>query len=594
VLVAGVAETARVAGGADALFSVRWRDRDHPIDPRGHDLVERFRLVGTVPEWTFSVGDVRLVKRVWMEQGEDTTYVRYSHQRGDRPLELSIDVFVEHRPFHETTAGAGWTMQTTETDGSVVVSAFEGAVPVVIMCDGGRIEARHVWHEAEYLEAESDRGLDATSDRLLAATVTVTLPRGRSATLRLSVLAGEADGDEALARRRRRDAELVAGFERAPAWVRRLVWAADQFVVTRGTGQGSGTSAIAGYPWFEDWGRDAMIALPGLLLATGRQAEAAEILSTYASSVVDGLIPNRFPDQAERPEYNTADATLWFITAVGEFWQATADESVVRRLWPTLTAIVAHHLEGTRHGIGVDPADGLLRAGEPGLQLTWMDAKVGDHVVTPRMGKPVEVNALWYHALRVMHELAESLEEDGSDYARHAAHAGAGFSRFWDARLGYCLDVLDGPDGDDPTLRPNQILAVSLSHSPLTIERRKSVVDTCWQELFTPYGLRTLARSTVAYRGRYRGGPVERDSAYHQGTVWPWLLGHFARAHHRVYRDATTALSFLDAIPGHLTEAGVGTVSEIFDGDPPHRPGGTPAQAWSVAVVLRTWQELSA
>lgn len=565
VIVAGIAETATIADHQIPLFSSRWRDGTHPVDPAGFESLERFRLVGSVPEWTFALGSARLTKRVWMEHGEHTTYVRFDHNRGDEPIHLCVDVFVEHRPFHQTTLG-GWEMGTRPVSGAagVEVSAFDGAEPIFITCSSGSVEPHHVWYEAEFLEAEDARGLDATTDSLLAATAAVTLEPGGSVTIRLGVECREIDGD-ALERRQRKDAELLEGHDLSPAWIRRLVLAADQFVVDRSGDDDKGATVIAGYPWFEDWGRDTMIALPGLLLTTGRFHEAATVLSTFAEFVVDGLVPNRFPDRGEPPEFNSVDATLWFVAAVGEYSRAAGDHDLVRRLWPVLVDIVGHYQHGTRHGIGVDPTDGLLAATDPGIQLTWMDAKVGDWVVTPRMGKPIEVNALWYHCLRVMESLAGRLGEDGSHFGDAANRVATSFQRYWNNQLGFCFDVIDGPDGpdgNDPRLRPNQLLAVSLGHSALEPDQMRAVVDVCARELFTPMGLRTLGPREPGYRGRYRGDPLDRDAAYHQGTVWPWLLGPFVTAHHRVHGNAETALSFLDAIPLHLAEAGIGSVSK--------------------------------
>ncbi len=589
MLVAGLSETATIGSSTIPLFSSRWRDGTHPVDPAGFERLERFRLSGSVPEWTFALGSNRLTKRVWMEQGEHTTFVRFDHDRGTDLIRLSMDVFVEHRLFHETTRG-GWEMDVRSASHSegVEVAAFDGAVPIFITCSAGTVEPRHVWYEAEFLEAEEDRGLGATTDSLLAATVRVSLEPGGSVTIRLGVERGQIE-ESALERRRCRDAALLDGHDRSPDWIRRLVLSADQFVVKRSGDDDVGATVIAGYPWFEDWGRDTMIGLPGLLLATGRSEEAAAVLSTFADFVVDGLIPNRFPDRGDRPEYNTVDATLWFLAAVGAYSEFTGDQDLVGRLWPVLVDIVDHHLAGTCHGIGVDVRDGLLAASEPGLQLTWMDAKVDDWVVTPRMGKPVEVNALWYQCLRVMESLAGMLGEDDSRFSVAAHRVAASFQRFWNEERGFCFDVIDGPDGNDARLRPNQLLAVSLGHSALLPDQMRAVVDVCGRELLTPMGLRTLGPDELEYRPRYRGGPIDRDASYHQGTVWPWLLGPFVTAHHRVYGDTGAALSFLDAIPLHLAEAGIGSVSEVGDGDPPHAPGGAVAQAWSVAEILRAW-----
>jgi predicted glycogen debranching enzyme len=380
--------------------------------------------------------------------------------------------------------------------------------------------------------------------------------------------------------------------------LRQLVLAADQFVVRRPTAADpDGQSIIAGYPWFSDWGRDTMIALPGLTLTTGRPEVAASILRTYAQFVDQGMLPNRFPDVGETPEYNTVDATLWYFVAVHEYVQATGDVALARELFPVLADIIDWHVRGTRYAIHMDEADGLLYAGEAGVQLTWMDAKVDEWVVTPRTGKAVEINALWYNALRIMADFAGQLEQDGSRYAALAERVAAGFERFWNAPLGYCYDVVDtpaghdGPGGSDGSLRPNQLLAVSLPHSPLPAERQRSVVDACARHLLTAHGLRSLSPDDKAYIGRYGGDRRKRDGAYHQGTVWGWLIGPFVLAHRRVYGDDAAARSYLMPLLRHLNDHGVGSISEIFEGDAPFAPRGCTAQAWSVAEVLRAWQK---
>jgi predicted glycogen debranching enzyme len=336
-----------------------------------------------------------------------------------------------------------------------------------------------------------------------------------------------------------------------------------------------------------------MIALPGLALTTGRPEIAARILRTFARYVDGGMLPNRFPDEQGPPEYNAVDATLWYFEAIAAYTEATGDDALVKDLFPTLESIVRAHVDGTRHGIGVDPADGLLRAGDADTQLTWMDARVDERAVTPRAGKPVEVNALWYNAMRVMTDFARRLGRPADAWASLAARAAAGFSRFWNSDSGHCYDVIDGPHGHDSALRPNQIFAASLRHSALSAAQQRGVVDACARRLLTPYGLRTLSPDDPAYRGRYDGDARGRDGAYHQGTVWPWLLGPFALAHHRVYGDKVVALAFLDPLRDHLDDYGIGSIAEVFDGDPPHAPAGCIAQAWSVAETLRAWSTLS-
>ena len=311
------------------------------------------------------------------------------------------------------------------------------------------------------------------------------------------------------------------------------------------------------------------------------------------------MLPNRFPDEGEVPEYNTVDATLWYFEAIRAYHEATKDDALLRDLYPALREIVEWHLQGTRFQIQVDPADGLLYSGEQGVQLTWMDAKVGDWVVTPRQGKAVEINALWYNALRIMADFSSRLGEPSEPYSDQAGRAAASFTRFWNEEAGHCYDVIDGPGGDDPALRPNQLFAVCLFHSPLPEVQQRAVVDACARHLLTSHGLRSLdpgrhqglAPHDPAYVGHYGGSRRQRDAAYHQGTVWGWLIGPFVRAHLRVYRDPATARSFLQPLLHQLESHGLGSLSEVFDGDPPFTPRGCIAQAWTVAEVLRVWKE---
>jgi predicted glycogen debranching enzyme len=304
------------------------------------------------------------------------------------------------------------------------------------------------------------------------------------------------------------------------------------------------------------------------------------------------MLPNRFPDAGEVPEYNTVDATLWYFQAVRAYHAVTGDDELLRQLYPVLADILDWHQRGTRYHIQMDAGDGLLFAGESGVQLTWMDAKVGDWVVTPRIGKPVEVNALWYGTLRSQAHFAHCLGYPSQPYDTLAERVANSFSRFWNPSTGYCYDVIDGPKGDDPTLRPNQIFAVSLSDSLLNREQQQRIVEACQTYLLTPVGLRSLAPSHPDYQGHYGGNQHQRDGAYHQGTVWGWLLGPFALAHWRVYQNPAQALTFLEGMAPHLSVHGLGTISEIFDGDSPFTPRGCFAQAWSVAEILRAWADL--
>ena len=368
-----------------------------------------------------------------------------------------------------------------------------------------------------------------------------------------------------------------------------LTRAADQFVVRRG----SGATVIAGFHWFSDWGRDTMIALPWLTLATGRYDDARGMLLAFAESVDRGMLPNRFPDAGETPEYNTVDATLWFFEAVRAFAAHTEDYDFLRtRLYPVLTDIIAWHVRGTRYGIRMD-TDGLLLAGEPGVQLTWMDAKIDGWVVTPRCGKPVEIQALWYNALRTMEDLARASGDQSnvSYYKELAGRARSAFAQlFWNESAGCLCDVVSG-ETRDGSIRPNQILAVSLFHSMLSGEKARAVVAVVERDLLTPYGLRSLAPSDGKYRGRYEGDPHSRDSAYHQGTVWPWLMGPFLtgylKVNDRSAKARKQAAEWLTETRRFIQDEGVGQIPEVFDSDAPRRPGGCLAQAWSVAESLR-------
>jgi predicted glycogen debranching enzyme len=600
LLVAKVHERVEYDGVARELGTNRWAGG--VVDPHGYREIERFRLDGTTPVWTYAVADALLEKRVWMEPAANTTYVRYEILRARRPVTLELKVLVNYRDYHGSTRGGGWQMSVAPVAHGLRVVAFDGARPLLLLAEGAEVSSAHAWHYAFELRRERERGLDAVEDHLHAGTVLASLAPGAALTLVCSAeTAPSTDGAEAWRRRARHEARVLDAWERAtpaardaPAWIRHLPLAADQFVAHRPLADDpDGVTVIAGYHWFGDWGRDTMISLPGLTLATGRPDVARRILTTFARFADRGMLPNRFPDAGEAPEYNTVDATLWYVDAIRAYHAATDDDGALKQLWPVLEEIVRWHREGTRYGIRQDPADGLLAAGEPGVQLTWMDAKVGDWVVTPRIGKPVEINALWYNALRSMAAFARRLGRPTKPWADAAGRVKAGFERFWNEAADSCHDVIDGPGGTEDALRPNQIFAVSLPESPLSAERQRRVVDVCARHLLTSHGLRSLAPGHSQYQGRYGGDQRARDGAYHQGTVWAWLLGPFALAHFRVYRDAAAARSFLAPLAHHLGDHGIGSIAEIFDGDAPFAPNGCIAQAWSVAETLRAWRELA-
>jgi predicted glycogen debranching enzyme len=601
-LVAKVDETVRYDALDYALATNRWASG--AIEPRGYVHIESFRLDGTTPVWRFAIGDALLEKRVWMRQGENTTYVQYTMLRGSQSMELDLRIFINYRDFHSNTHAGNWRMKIDAVKNGLQITAFDGAIPFYLLSAGAKVEPRHDWSRDYFLPLEKYRGLDDREDYLLAAAFRPVLQRNQSVTIIFSTNASTAlDGEVARAQNAKRESDLLAQWSSAdvtaasvaPAWVRQLILAADQFVVKRdvpnGPDDSDGKSIIAGYHWFGDWGRDTMIALPGLTLATGRAGIAKKILESFARYIDGGMLPNNFPDARGRPEYNTVDAALWFFEAVRQYFAATQDIETLAKLFPVMSQMIDAHMAGTRYHIHVDQADGLLYAGEPGVQLTWMDAKVADWVVTPRMGKPVEINALWFNALETMTSLAPAANKSPEPFTKLAERVKQSFSKFWNDRAGYCYDVLDAPGiGNDAALRPNQIFAVSLPQSPLPAKQQKAVVDICARRLVTSYGLRSLAQTEPGYQGHYGGNIRERDGAYHQGTVWGWLLGPFVLAHLRVYADRDAALSFLEPLGKQIHSHGLGTLSEIFDGEPPFTPRGCIAQAWTVAEVLRAWR----
>ncbi|HYL84320.1 MAG TPA: amylo-alpha-1,6-glucosidase [Candidatus Angelobacter sp.] len=598
-LVAKMEETAIYDGNEYALSTNRWASG--AVEPRGYLHIESFRLEGTTPIWRFALGDALFEKRIWMHQGENTTYVQYSVLRGSVPLRLTVKALVNYRDFHSSTHADDWRMQVESVEHGVRVTAFDRATPFYLLSAESKIEPKHEWHRDCFLPEEKARGLDDREDHLLAGETSVELAPSRSATFVLTTNAGaELNSARILAEHAERESKLLAKWSEgdtkvesnAPGWIRQLILAADQFLVERILPEvPDGKSVIAGYHWFADWGRDTMIALPGLTLATGSPEIARKILFAFARYVDGGMLPNNFPDAGGKPEYNTVDAALWYFEAVRQYFEATKDAEAVSKLYPILRQIISAHISGARYNIHVDQSDGLLYAGEDGTQLTWMDAKVEDWVVTPRIGKPVEVNALWYNALRTMATLAPIAGESAEPFQKMANTVRVNFTKFWNSQAGCCYDVIDAPRiGNDASLRPNQIFAVSLPESSLSREQQKAVVDVCSRRLLTSHGLRSLAQGEPGYQGHYTGGPRERDAAYHQGTVWGWLLGPFVLAHLRVYGDRRTALGFLEPLGNQISSYGVGTLGEIYDGDAPFTPRGCIAQAWTVAEVLRAWR----
>jgi glycogen debranching enzyme len=572
LLLAKLEETLVVDGRRHDLSANRYPGVIHP---QGHLLLKEFRQA-PFPVSVYAIGGLEIEKSVFMVQGENTTVVRYEVRAvaGAMPASCTLELrpLIAFRDYHATThENAALDPRFEIVAGSVKLTPYAGLPSLYLNHSGADIQPAGYWFRNLEYDRERERGLDFREDLFNPLVLVFDLSREASASV--------------VASTERRSAQVPAP---APLSESPLVRAAGQFIVRRG----SQTTVIAGYHWFGDWGRDTMIALPGLALATGRYDAAKSILQDFARYADRGMLPNRFPEAGETPEYNAADATLWFFEAVRAFAACTQDYDFVRgRLYDVLADIVAWHQRGTRYGIRVD-RDGLLRDGQPGVQLTWMDAKIGDWVVTPRCGKPVEIQALWYNALRIMQDLARRYGRvaDGDRYREMADRARDSFTPlFWNGAAGCLYDVVNG-DIRDASIRPNQIFAVSLFHQLLPPDKAKAVVDTVARHLLTPYGLRTLAPGDPRYRGRFEGDPASRDSAYHQGTAWPWLMGPFISAYLYVNGHSPAAQArakqWLTPLRQYAAQEGLGQVPEVFDGDPPQRPGGCIAQAWSVAALL--------
>jgi predicted glycogen debranching enzyme len=601
VLLSKLEETLLVDGRRYELSTNQYPGVMHP---RGDRLQTSFRL-DPFPVFTYEVEGILIEKSVLMVHGENTIVAQYelrekpgeSANRRLPTINCSLEVrpLIAFRDYHSLIReNAFLNPQVQTVEGLAVIKPYAELPSLYMAHDAHKLEASALWYRNFEYVRELERGFDFTEDLFNPFVLTFDLGGTRGANLIISTERREVKVSAALVQgeieRRRKITERVPGKDEL---VTALTAAGEQYIVARGAEK----TIIAGYHWFSDWGRDTMIALPGLTLVTGRFDVARSILLELARHASRGMLPNRFPDAGEQPEYNTVDATLWFFEAVRALLHYTDDYEFVRAdLYDVLMDIIEWHKRGTRYGIRVC-ADGLLRAGEAGVQLTWMDAKVGDWVVTPRLGKPVEIQALWYNALKFMAELAAKFADHEKQrlYEEMAERAGVSFNEmFWNEEEGALFDVVDDDDEAavrDASIRPNQIFSVSLHHSMLSRERAIRMLEVVERELLTPYGLRSLSPRDPKYRPRYEGDSLCRDGAYHQGTVWAWLMGPFIRAymkaHDRSAQARERSRSWLAGFHAHLSEAGLGHISEIFDGDPPHTPQGCIAQAWSVAETLR-------
>ena len=583
VLLAALEEWLMAAGDAPQPLSAQeyW---DGTVYPDGFSRLADVEIEGMLPVFRWTIAGRTIEKRIWMEHAVNRTVITYRLLAGP-PLTLQLRPLFAHRDYHQQRHGQGGFDTAETNDGWIIdaegVRSYLGFRPAPVVRSGPD------WYWRILHRAERERGLDDEEDLFTPGVVEIGLdqqadvvvvtgidpvPPGWSATTSRQL------ADE-------RQAAIIDPVTDSPL-ARQLLVAAEQFRVRRGNS--SARTITAGYHWFTDWGRDSMISLPGLATRPGALWEARAVLDSNLRYLDQGLIPNRFPDNGQAPEYDTMDATLWLFQALAAYLRVSGDWRFIADRLAALEDIIDWHIRGTRHNIRVDDGDGLLAGGDEGYALTWMDARVEDWVVTPRRGKPIEINALWYNALRLTADWCERAMRPAGRYREMAAQAfESAQQRFWFQAGGYCYDVIDGPQGDDPSLRPNQVIALSLVYPLIQGDRARQTMARVDAQLLTPYGLRTLSRDDPRYQPAYRGDQRSRDAAYHMGMVWPWLIGPYLDAHLRLDGDRSAARRLLEPFQAHLTQAGLGTISEIFEPEPPYRPVGCIAQAWSVAEILR-------
>jgi predicted glycogen debranching enzyme len=618
VMLSHVAEQVRFADGRRVEIGGRERAGDAQ-DVHGTGHLTEFRLESGIPVWRYEVDGLVIEKRLFLPHMQNTVHVAYELLSGADRIDMAVRPSVNFRAQESPVSEALGSPYEFRAVGDHFEICLVGsplpALRLKLHAGGATFVLKGKRIDNVLYPVEESRGYQARGDLWSPGYFTVSLPARQPVTLvastesleTMNVLPPQSALDAERGRRRRLLARAAPDAREGVA--AELVLAADQFIITpagrtdeaaRAHAYGDEVrTVIAGYHWFTDWGRDTMISLEGLTLVTGRHLEAGYILRTFAHYVRDGLIPNMFPEREKEGLYHTADATLWFFHAVHRYLRASGDMLTLSLLYPTLKRIVESHMRGTRFGIHVDPSDGLLAQGAPGYQLTWMDAKVDDWVVTPRRGKAVEINALWYNALRLMEQWAPLQDDRAADYGEPADRVREAFNRrFWFAGGNYLYDVVDteegGPGSSDPKCRPNQVFAIALDYPVLAEDRWKPVMRVVHDRLLTPVGLRSLAPDDQDYKARYFGDLRARDAAYHQGTVWAWLVGPFVDAWLKVYpEDVATARRALDGFIPYLDVSCVGSISEVFDAEPPYTPRGCIAQAWSVAEVLRSWVQLA-
>jgi predicted glycogen debranching enzyme len=586
VLLSKLVETVITENASYELDCNQFYDNVHP---KGFQYLSGFKK-GLFNEFTFQTGNVELVKTVFMPHGENTTIIRYEIKNADGDVTLKLKPFLSYRDYHGIMRANEGINKGFYFDGNTLkLHPYNGTPELLITVPGAVFAPQPDWYKGYIYAGERDRGMECEEDLFTHGEFYVRLKKGDVLSVVATVEAGKAkDAEKLFTAEKKRREKLISSLKVQDEFASTLALAADQFVVKRGKDQ---KTIIAGYHWFSDWGRDTMISLPGLCLSTGRFEDAKKILQAFGKYVDQGMIPNRFPDVGEEPEYNTVDATLWYIVAAYQYFKKTDDKAfIVKELFPLFEDVISWHLKGTRYGIKAD-TDGLLNAGEEGVQLTWMDAKIGDWVVTPREGKAVEINALWYNALMIMQEFAKLAGKEEKIYKDKATQVQKSFNKeFLNDISGTLYDVVRGLYKDS-SVRPNQLFAISLPFELVNKKIAKAILKEVEDLLLTPVGLRSLSPKNYHYKAYYAGDGLARDSAYHQGTVWSWLMGPYMSAKIKIDGEAgkEDIRKLLKGFEKHLTEAGVGSVSEIFDGTEPFFPKGCIAQAWGVAEALRVY-----
>lgn len=558
------------------------------IAPNGHHYLNSFTKE-FFPQWEYEAEGIKLKKTIAMVHNENTVLVTYDVIESAQPFTLELLPLMAARGYHSLNHNGPQMHWDADFNNGIFHNQPDGKNNVFISVPGSSYQPTQRWFNNFQYHIEQYRGLDYAEDLFNHGIFSVDLTQGDSFGIIISTedVAGR-NAHELLSKERTRRKLLISDQPEYET-VQQLVLAADQFIVKRGEDL---KTVIAGYHWFTDWGRDTMISLPGLCLSTGRYDDAKKILAAFANSVSEGMLPNRFQDNGEAPEYNNVDGTLWYFIAVHKYLQATGDTGfILNEILPVLKNIIDWHYKGTRYNIHVD-GDGLLFAGEEGQQLTWMDARIGDWVVTPRMGKPVEIQALWYNALRIFAGLLQLNDQDNDAFIvnESADKAKRSFQQqFWYGEGNYLYDNIDPDDKPSTEFRPNQLFAISLPYALLEGDKARAILQMVEKQLYTPVGLKSLPKSDSHYVPVYGGNAYQRDSSYHEGTVWSWLLGPYVDAIINVHGESGVeqAQKVINDFAYHLNEACIGSVSEIFDAEPPHHPRGCIAQAWGVAEILR-------